>query len=330
MMRKAGRQRMGILRGVTDPTIVIAGSPTALGGHFAGMERTPSELRRRGLRERLAAKQAFASITWLDHGDAANDPGWVADEDPRAKNRERIVAYLGRLATHVQTGLVQGGDDARLLVLGGDCTTHAGALAGIRRARPGIRLGLAWFDAHGDFNTPDTTPSGNVWGMPFAMACGRGEPTLVAAAEGPTVREVDAALFGGQVLDETESRMLAASGVAQFGPGMLEDPAGQAAVASWSATVVERIDAWYIAFDMDALDAAGGWAVATPETEGLTLGTARATVRTVATSGVPVIGFGATAVMTRDDADIGTTIDAVAALAEAALADAVPSAQRPD
>jgi arginase len=268
-------------------------------------------------------------VTWLDHGDAANDPGWVADDDRRAKNRDLIAAYLGRLATHVQTGLVQGGDDVRLLVLGGDCTTHAGAMAGIRRARPGMRLGLAWFDAHGDFNTPDTTPSGNVWGMPFAMACGRGDPALVAAAEGPTVRELDAGLFGGQVLDETESRMLAASGVAQFGPGMLADAAGQAAAESWSATVAQRIDAWYIAFDMDALDAAGGWAVATPEPEGLTLETAIATVRTIATSGAPVIGFGATAVMAGDDADMGSTVDAVAALAEAALAEAGPEEPRP-
>jgi len=328
-MAKVDRDRMGILRGVTDPTIVIAGSPTALGGHFSGMERTPTELRRLGLRERLAARPALTGITWLDHGDAANDPGWVADDDPRAKNRDRIAAYLGRLATHVQTGLVQGGDDVRLLVLGGDCTTHAGAMAGIRRARPDIRLGLAWFDAHGDFNTPDTTPSGNVWGMPFAMACGRGDPTLVAAAEAPTVRELDAGLFGGQVLDETESRMLAKSGVAQFGPGMLADAAGQAAVECWSATVAQRIDAWYIAFDMDALDASGGWAVAMPEPEGLTLGTALATVRTVATSAAPVIGFGATAVMRRDDADIGLTVDAIAALAEAALAEAVPAEPSP-
>ncbi len=306
--------------GVTDPTIVIAGSPTALGGHFAGMEQGPGELRRQGLREQLAARKGLAGTTWLDHGDAANDPGWVADDDPRAKNAELIAAYLGRLATHVQTGLVQGGDDARLLVLGGDCTSHTGALAGIRRARPGSRLGLAWFDAHGDFNTPDTTPSGNVWGMPFALACGRGDAALVAAAEGPSVNELDAALFGGQVLDETESRMLAASGVAQFGSGMLADPAGQAAVAAWSAAVAERIDGWYIAFDLDALDASGRWAVAMPEPDGLSLLTATATVRAVATSGAPVIAFGATAAMRRDDADMGATVDAVAALAEAALA----------
>ena len=77
-----------------------------------------------------------------------------------------------------------------------------GALAGLRAARPSARFAIAWFDAHGDFNTPDSTPSGNVLGMPFAMICGRGDPDLVAAAEGPTVEEADAALARGQVLDE--------------------------------------------------------------------------------------------------------------------------------
>lgn len=313
---------------MTDPTIVIAGSPTALGGHFAGMERTPRELRRLGLRERLAARPALTGATWLDHGDADNHPGWAADPDPRAKNRTRIVAYLRRLATHVQTGIVQGGEGARLLAIGGDCTTHSGAIAGIRRARPGIRLGLAWFDAHGDFNTPETTPSGNVWGMPFAMTCGRGDPDLVAAAEGPTVREEDAGLFGGQVLDEAESRALATSGVAHFGAGMLGDPAGQAAVAAWSATVAGRVDGWYIAFDLDALDGARGWAVAMPEPGGLALDTAIASVRAIAASGAPVVGFGATAVTVGGAGDTDATIDAVAALAEAALAESVSTESR--
>lgn len=304
---------------MSDATVVIVGSPTALGGHFAGMDRGPAELRQAGLWKLLAARPGLIGTTWLDHGDPANDPGWVADADPRAKNRDLIVGYLGRLATHVQTGLAQADGEGRLLAIGGDCTTHPGAMAGIRRARPGIRLGLAWFDAHGDFNTPDTTPSGNVWGMPFAMACGRGDPDLVAASEAPSVREVDAGLFGGQVLDETESRMLAASGVAQFGSGMLGDAAGQAAVTAWAAAVAQRIDAWYIAFDLDALDAAGRWAVAMPEPDGLSLDDAVRTVRTIATSGAPVIAFGPTAAMARDDGDMEATANAVAVLAEAAL-----------
>jgi arginase len=305
--------------GVREGTTVIVGSPTALGGHFAGMERGPAELRHAGLWKRLAGRPGLVGVTWLDHGDAANDPGWAADPDPRMKNRDRIIGYLGRLATHVQTGLVQAGDDGRLLAIGGDCTTHPGAMAGIRRARPGIRLGLAWFDAHGDFNTPDTTPSGNVWGMPFAMACGRGDPGLVAASEAPSVRELDAGLFGGQVLDEMESRMLAASGVAQFGSGMLADEAGQAAAAAWAAAVARRIDAWYVAFDLDALDASGQWAVATPEPNGLSLDDAVRTVRNIANSGAPVVAVGATAAMPREDGGMDATANAVAVLTEAAL-----------
>jgi arginase len=305
---------------MTDPApIVVAGSPTALGGHFAGMDRGPAELRARGLLERLAAAPAFAGTSFHDHGDAPNHPGWAPDPDPRMKNRGLLLDYLPRLAGHMDAGLAGGGDGARLLVLGGDCTSHSGAMAGIRRARPGIRLGLAWFDAHGDFNTPDTTPSGNVWGMPFAMACGRGDPGLVAAVDGPTVAEADAGLFGGQVLDETESRMLAASGVASFGAGMLADDAGRAAVAGWSAAVAGRIDAWYIAVDLDVLDGAEGWAVAMPEPDGLSLGTATEAIRIIAASGAPVVAFGATAVMPREGADIEKTVDAVVALAAAAL-----------
>jgi arginase len=157
------------------------------------------------------------------------------------------------------------------------------------------------------------------------MACGRGDPGLVGAVDGPTVREADAGLFGGQVLDETESRMLAASPVAQFGAGMLADAAGRAAVAGWSGEVAGRIDGWYIAVDLDVLDEAGDWAVAMPEPDGLALETAIETIRTIARSGAPVVGFGATAVMAGSGGDLGRTVDAVAALAEAAL-----GADRPD
>ena len=107
-------------------------------------------------------------------------------------------------------------------------------MAGLREAWPGEPLAIAWFDAHGDFNTPDTTPSGNVWGMPFAMICGRGDEELVEACGGPTVYDEHAALIGGQVLDEEESRMLAASGVAHFGAGMIEHAPGLTALSAWA------------------------------------------------------------------------------------------------
>ncbi len=299
-------------------SIVIVGSPTALGGHFDGMERTPRELRALRIVDRLVSRPGLADATLLDAGDVPNDPGWAPDPDPRAKNRALICAYLPRLAAHVGDALTAVGPGARLLLLGGDCTSHAGAMAGLRRARPEGRLAIAWFDAHGDFNTPETTPSGNVWGMPFAMIVGHGDPDLLAACDAPTADAGDAALLGGQVLDETESRMLAASRVAHFGAGMLGTDAGMAALGAWARVVATRVDAFYVAFDMDALDASGDWAFAMPEPNGISLETAVTAVRTIAAAG-PVAGFGATAILIGRGGDPARTADAAASLAEAAL-----------
>lgn len=155
--------------------------------------------------------------------------------------------------------------------------------------------------------------------MPFAMILGRGDADLVAAADGPTADASAAALLGGQVLDEEESRMLAASRVAHFGAGMLGTDAGLGALAAWARVVASRVDAFYVAFDLDALDAAGDWALAMPEPNGLSLETALSAVRTIAAAG-PVAGFGATAILIGRGGDADRTIDAAVTLAAAALA----------
>ena len=300
-------------------TIAIVGSPTALGGHFGGMERGPAELRAAGLIDRLRARPGLAAATFVDHGDAPNDPGWAPDPDLVMKNRQLIIDYLGRLSGHL--GDVLAADDApRLLMLGGDCTTHSGTMAALKRHAPTKRFAIAWFDAHGDFNVPATTPSGNVWGMPFAMLCGHGDPGLLEACDAPTVREEDAALLGAQVLDEQESRLLAASPVAQFGAGMLAGSAGLAALEGWARAVGERCDAMYIAFDVDAIDASEGVCVAMPEPEGLSVDTSVAALRILARTN-RVVGFGPTATMRRSDSplDFDRHVDIVARLTEAAL-----------
>jgi arginase len=298
--------------------IAVVGVPTALGGHLGGMERSPRTMRELGLLDRVRDRLTLARDALLDAGDLAIEPGFREDADPRAKNRELIAAFLPRERDLVARALAGAGRDSRLLLLGGDCTAHAGAMAGLRRARPGARLAIAWFDAHGDFNTPDTTPSGNVWGMPFAMILGRGDADLVGAADGPTAAEEDAALLGGQVLDETESRMLAASQVAHFGAGMLATEAGIAALAGWASVVAGRVDGIYLAVDHDVIDGAGDRALQMPEPGGLSLETAARAIRTLAAA-VPVVGFGATALNFTGGGDAEATIEAVATLAEAAL-----------
>jgi arginase len=307
-----------------SPSIAMVGSPTALGGHFPGMDKGPSALRQVGFLDRLRGRSGLADLAITDHGDAPIEAGWAPDDDPFMKNRQKIIEYMPRLVIHVQRAL--GGKDAagappRLLVVGGDCTSHAGAMAGLKRRFPDSRLAIAWFDAHGDFNIPTTTPSGNVWGMPFAMLCGRGDPQLVAAVSGPTVKEEDAALLGAQVLDEQESRMLVASPVAMFGSGMLAGPAGLAALETWARVVGDRTDGMYIAFDLDAIDQSEGVSVAMPEPKGLSLFTATVALRLLAATN-RVVGFGPTATMPRAGVDLARHADIVAQLTEAALGNA--------
>jgi arginase len=281
---------MSVMNG--DGRIVVLGVPTSLGGHLAGMELTPPGLRALGLVDRVAAVASRAGRRLEDDGDLEIEPGFRPDPDRRAKNRSLIAEFLPRERDRIAATL---GARDQLFVLGGDCTAHAGAMAGLAAVDPERRLAIAWFDAHGDFNTPDTTPSGNVWGMPFAMLCGHGDPDLVGACDGPTVREANAALLGGQVLDQQESRILNASAIATFGAGMLAHEAGRAGLGGWARAVAARVEGLYIAFDADCLDASGGWALTMPEPAGMTLATAIAAVRTLVEA-IPVVGFGATAI----------------------------------
>jgi arginase len=307
----------------TQAAIVVVGVPFALGGWLPGRERAvagmitaPADLRARGFLDKVGSGVPDGSRL-EDAGDIPIEPAMGEDADRRAKNRSLIVDVLPRIRDRVADALDGSDSDARLFLIGGDCTVHTAALAALRRTRPGARIALAWFDAHGDFNTPDTTPSGDVWGMPFAMACGRGDADLLAACDAPTVREEDCALVGGQMLDEEEGHRLAASRIAHFGPGMLSMDAGLAALGAWAEVVARSVDGFYIAVDHDCLDTAGGWAVTMPEPDGLSLETAVAAVGVLANA-APVLGYGATTISLQNG-DAARTVDAAASLAIAAF-----------
>lgn len=153
---------------------------------------------------------------------------------------------------------------ARPLVLGGCCCAHVGAVEGLA-AREG-RLGLVWLDAHGDLNTPETSPSGNLWGMPLRMLLDDG-----------VVRPEDTALLGARSLDPGELDFLAASGV---------DDSLERALAG--------VDAFYVALDVDVLDP-GEVEVFVPEPDGPRLSDVEAVLREVAgrtrVAGVGVTGL---------------------------------------
>jgi arginase family enzyme len=140
---------------------------------------------------------------------------------------------------------------ARPLVLGGCCCAHVGAIRGLA-TRPG-RLAVVWFDAHGDLNTPETSPSGNAWGMPLRMAIDSG-----------AVRAEDVALVGARSLDPPELAYMATTGI--------DDDVGRA---------LDGCDCVYVALDCDVL-LPGELAVFMPEPGGPTLTEAEQLLRDVA------------------------------------------------
>ena len=303
--------------------VLVLGVPLALGGWIPeleaaiiGMTKAPAGLRQHGLLERLASDEAMAGVESAMPGDLPIEPGYRIDTDPRAKNRDEIIAVLPRIRARV-ADLVAEAPDARLLVLGGECTVHPAVLGALREVHAGARIGLVWFDAHGDSHTTDTTPSGNVWGMPFALARGRGDGGLVAASGGGAAADEDCALLGGQALEAEEAFMLTSSAVAHFGSGMLSTPAGMAAYEAWSSVVRQRVDGFYVAFDADVIDSSNGIAVTLPEPGGLSLETAWSAVRALARIG-PVLGIGFTTI-SLGNGDAVRTTDAVASLAIAAF-----------
>jgi arginase len=150
------------------------------------------------------------------------------------------VAVVEEETLAMQTLAVASDLPASPLVLGGCCCSHVGAVEGLA-ARHG-RVGVLWLDAHGDLNTPETSPSGNEWGMPLRMLLDRG-----------TVATADVVLWGARNLDPPEEELIAEAGIG-------DDP----------DVLLSRADAVYVALDCDVLDP-GELAVFMPEPGGPSL-----------------------------------------------------------
>ena len=141
----------------------------------------------------------------LDH---LAEPGWCVNHPvlPEGDVQRRMSVLHGKLADHVEAAVEA---DRLPVSLAGDCCTAIGMLGGLQRA--GIHPHLLWFDAHGDFNTWETTPSGFLGGMPLAMLVGRGEQTLMQANGVDPLEEEQVILTDGRDLDPEEGEAVAAS-----------------------------------------------------------------------------------------------------------------------
>ncbi len=226
--------------------------PLDFGANRRGSDMGPSAIRLAGL------KQALAD---LGHESEESFPGipvpaqeFVEEGDPTARFLAPIAAACGQLADRVHAAVAEG---AFPLVLGGDHSIAIGTLAGLGAAyaERGLRWGTLWVDAHGDFNTPESTLSGNIHGMSLAVACGYGRRELTGLHG--AFRKLDphnVALVGVRDLDPREKDNMRAAGLRVFTMTEVD----RLGIAETSRRIVaffqERVDRLHVSVDMDVMD----------------------------------------------------------------------------
>jgi arginase len=260
-------------------SIAIIGAALDLGAGRRGVDMGPSAIRYAGLEERLAS----LGVDCADWGNVATEVAEAtAEGDPTARFLPQIRATCERIARRVGEAV---GDGRTPIVLGGDHSIALGTLGGLAAAAGGPGAVL-WIDAHGDLNTPATTPSGNVHGMPLAAALGRGGS--VFASEAWTLPALDPArttLIGVRSLDAGERALLGELDVAVHTMSELDRRGIELAV---TAALERAVGAAFVhvSLDMDALDPDVAPGVGTAVRGGLSYREAHLAMELVADSGL--------------------------------------------
>jgi arginase len=261
----------------------IIGVPLDLGGNRRGVDMGPSAFRIAGLGEKLAA----LGYPILDKGDLTTPiPETQKQRDERKKYINDIAKVCQRL---YQASLASFDEGAMPIVLGGDHSLGAGSVAAAAewaRKAQNLPIGLLWVDAHGDMNTPATSSSGNVHGMPLAALLG-GEPAELAriGTFSPKVLPAHTVLVGIRNLDDREKVLVKESGVHVFTMKDI-DRQGIAAVAEQAVNLAGNGTAGiHVSFDMDVCDPLIAPGVGTPVKGGLDYREAHMLMEIVADSG---------------------------------------------
>jgi arginase len=246
--------------------IAVIGAPLDLGAGRRGVDMGPSAVRIANLNERLTA----LGYQVKDYGNVEVDqPECQPEGSKRARYLSQIARTCRRIAELVERSARRGHAP---LVLGGDHSIAVGTLAGmahhLRKDRR--KLGLLWVDAHADMNTPQTSPSGNVHGMPLACSVGIGPKQLTNIfGFAPKVDPQNVALIGVRDVDQLEKPHVRRSGVHAFTMRDL-DERGMRAVMEEAIRIASNGTAgFHLSLDMDALDPRESPGVGTPVRGGI-------------------------------------------------------------
>lgn len=264
MILKPGRENE-----LMSKKVRIIGVRIDLGAGRRGVDMGPSAIRKAGLRTHL--KELGYDVS--DDGNIhVEEPEAHRIRDPKLKYLPLIASAMTSLEARVRAALDEG---AMPMVLGGDHSIAIGTIAGVgghfRDSKK--KLGMIWLDAHGDANTAETTPSGNIHGMPQAVAFGRGAKELVEIggfAEGqPKLDPANSAIIGARSIDRLEKDVIKEIGLTVFTMDQI-DRRGIYDVTREAVEIATRgTDGIHVSFDVDVMDPAVAPGVGSPVIGGL-------------------------------------------------------------
>lgn len=240
-----------IVSTVAEKSVSILGVPLGYGASMAGVDIGPAALRVARLNQRISR----LGYSVHDLGDLRLErPQTIPPDGEKLKYVREISSACEQLASEVEAIL---GADQLPLILGGDHSIAIGSFAGAASyyKKQNQTLGLIWFDAHADINTPDTTPSGNIHGMPLAALLGYGAPELTnIAGFAPKLDPQLCAHVGARDIDVGERDLINKLGIRFFTMREI-DERGMSACMDEAIAIASRGTAGYgVTFDVDALD----------------------------------------------------------------------------
>jgi len=244
-----------------DKIVRLIGVPMDLGQNRRGVDMGPSAVRYAGLQAHLA------QLGYEVH-DEGNVPVPNPEEEVAEGESRRLKAVVTACQSIFEIGRHCVSKNEFPVFLGGDHSISIGTVAAA--ATEGEPIGLIWVDAHGDFNVPESSPTGNIHGMPVAVLVGQGDEQLVNVGyPGPKVHPSHIIQIGIRDLDPMERQRINQSGVSVFTMRHL-DELGMAAVARQALDRLRHLSRIHVSLDMDSLDPAEAPGVGTPIPGGLT------------------------------------------------------------
>jgi arginase len=262
--------------------IAIVGAPMDLGAGRRGVDMGPSALRVASINARIAA----LGYRVTDLGNIAVEQ---AESLPAGPARSRYLKQIAAACERLATAVASEADKGRLpLVLGGDHSIAIGTVSGMARhfQKKNQSMGLIWIDAHADMNTPETSPSGNVHGMPLACIAGIGaKPLTHLFGFAPKVKPENIALVGVREVDVLERPAVKNSGVRAFTMREIDERGMRSVMQDALATACAGTAGFHLSLDMDAVDPMYAPGVGTPVRGGLSYREAHLAMEQICDSG---------------------------------------------